>query len=90
MDLEDFDLIYKDNRCKIKDKQKIKTKLEGIVGEQNISTKPIDLLAYSKDSSLISFNWALQGKIAGLADFVIWPETVAHISEVLKFANQVA
>jgi alkyldihydroxyacetonephosphate synthase len=89
MDLKDFDLVYKDNRCKIKDKQFIKSKLEDIVGEQNISTKDIDLLAYSKDSSLISLNWALQGKMAGLADFVIWPETVTHISEVLKFANQV-
>ncbi len=89
MDLEDFETIYKENRYEVKDKQIIKTQLEKIIGKQNVSTKTIDLLAYSKDASLISFNWALQGKIAGLADFIIWPETVAHISEVLMFANTV-
>ncbi len=88
MDLKDFELIYKDNRCLIKDKLKIKKKLEEIVGEKNVSTEDIDILAYTKDGSLIAFNWALQGKIAGLPDFVIWPESVEQICEVLKFVNQ--
>ncbi|MFX1379719.1 MAG: FAD-binding oxidoreductase [Promethearchaeota archaeon] len=88
MELKDFDLIYKDNRHKIKDKQKIIEQLEEIVGKNNISTRNIDILAYSKDTSLIALNWALEGKIAGLPDIVIWPETVEHICEVLKFANK--
>ncbi|MFW9819467.1 MAG: FAD-binding oxidoreductase [Candidatus Thorarchaeota archaeon] len=90
MGLEDFDIIYKEKRCEIKDKQNIKAKLEKIVGSQNVSTKAIDILAYSKDASLMSFNWALQGKLAALPDFIVWPETLAHISEVLIFANKVA
>jgi alkyldihydroxyacetonephosphate synthase len=88
MDLKDFELIYKDNRCNIKDKQNLKKRLEEIVGDKNISTKNIDILAYTKDTSLITLNWALQGKMAGLPDFVIWPESVKHIREVLKIANQ--
>ncbi len=88
MDLKEFELIYKQNRCEIKDKKNIETRLKGIVGKNNISTKKIDLLAYSKDTSLIGFNWTLQGKIAGLPDFITWPETEEQISEILKLANR--
>ncbi|MFW9969618.1 MAG: FAD-binding oxidoreductase [Candidatus Odinarchaeota archaeon] len=88
MDLNDFELIYKDNRHSVKDRQKILKQLEKIVGEKNISTKDIDILAYSKDASLITANWTLEGKLAGLADFIVWPETTEHISKILKFANR--
>ncbi|MHA1478487.1 MAG: FAD-binding oxidoreductase [Promethearchaeota archaeon] len=88
MDLNEFDLIYKDNREEIKNKPKIVSKLAEIVGENNVSTKNIDILAYTKDSTLIAFNWTLQGKIAGLPDIITWPETVKHISEILKLANK--
>jgi alkyldihydroxyacetonephosphate synthase len=88
MDLNDFELIYKDNRKELKNKSKIKIKLSEIVGERNLSTKNSDLLAYTRDSTLITLNWTLQGKIAGLPDFVTWPETKDQISEILKFANK--
>ncbi|MFX1377097.1 MAG: FAD-binding oxidoreductase [Promethearchaeota archaeon] len=88
MDLKDFELIYKDNRIKIEDKSEIESKLKEIVGLNNVSTKEIDLLAYTKDSTLITLNWGIQGKIAGLPDFVTWPETIDQISEILKLANQ--
>jgi len=88
MDLKEFELIYKENRCEIKDKEKIEAKLKEILGINNVSTKEIDILAYSKDSSLIGFNWTIQGQIAGLPDFITWPETVEQISEILKLANR--
>jgi len=88
MDLNEFELIYKENRCEIKDKEKIETKLKELIGNNNVSAKEIDLLAYSKDSTLIGFNWTLQGQIAGLPDFIVWPETVEQISEILKLVNQ--
>ncbi|MFX1363998.1 MAG: FAD-binding oxidoreductase [Promethearchaeota archaeon] len=88
MDLKEFELIYNENRCNIKDKKNIETKLIEIVGNNNFSSKEIDLLAYSKDTSLIGFNWTLQGKIAGLSDFITWPETVEQISEILKLADK--
>ena len=88
MNLEDFELIYKENRCLIKDKQSIKTKLAEILGDNNVSDDEIDLLAYSKDTTLICLNWSIQGKMAGLPDFITWPETAEHISGILKLANE--
>jgi alkyldihydroxyacetonephosphate synthase len=88
MDFKDFEIIYKENRVKINNKSKIESELEEIVGKNNVSSKEIDLLAYSKDSSLIGFNWEIEGKIAGLADFIIWPENAKQICEILKLANR--
>ena len=88
MDLKEFELIYNENRVEIKDKQKVEAKLREIVGFKNVSTKEIDILAYTKDTTLIGCNWVLQGKIAGLPDFITWPETSEQISDILKFANQ--
>ncbi len=87
MDFKDFELIYKENRSEIKNKSNIKLKLIEIIGEKNVSTEEVDLLAYTKDSTLIGFNWTIQGLIAGLPDFITWPENVIHISEILKLAN---
>ena len=39
MDLDDFDLIYRDNRKPIKNKAKIENRLTEIVGKSNFSTK---------------------------------------------------
>jgi len=88
MNFEEFELIYKKNRYKIKDRNAIKSELVNIVGKQNVSNKKIDLLAYTRDTSMIALNWTIEGKIAGLADFIIWPETTEQISEVLKLANK--
>jgi alkyldihydroxyacetonephosphate synthase len=88
MDLKDFELIYKNNQQEIKNKQSIETKLKEILGDNNFSTNDIDILAYTKDTSLIAFNWALQGQIAGLPDYITWPENTTQICEILKLANQ--
>ncbi len=88
MDLNNFELIYNKNRCEIKDKEAIKMKLGNVVGKDNVSNNEIDILAYSKDTTLINLNWAIQGIIAGLPDFITWPETPEQISEILKLANQ--
>jgi alkyldihydroxyacetonephosphate synthase len=87
MNLEDFELIYKENRCIIKDKQDVKSKLAEIVGDSNVSDDEIDIFSYGLDSTLMSLHWRLQGKIAGLPDFITWPESVEQISEILKLAN---
>lgn len=87
MNLNDFEVIYNENRCQIKDKQKVVAELKKIIGDDNVSTKEIDILAYSKDSTLINLNWAIQGKLAALPDFITFPETVEQISQILKLAN---
>jgi alkyldihydroxyacetonephosphate synthase len=88
MNIENFELIYKQKRVKIKDKSKIKSKLSELVGIENVSDDEIDILAYNKDTTLLAYNWTLEGKIAGLPDFIVWPETVEQISSVLKLANE--
>ncbi|MHA1150502.1 MAG: FAD-binding oxidoreductase [Promethearchaeota archaeon] len=87
MNIKDFELIYKD-RYEIKNKDSIIKQLRSIIGEKNVSTKEVDLLAYTKDSTLITLNWAIQGTIAGLPDIITYPETVEHISEIIKIANK--
>ncbi|MHA1255248.1 MAG: FAD-binding oxidoreductase [Promethearchaeota archaeon] len=87
MNLEKFELIYKDNRVKIKDKAKVKEKLSEIVGKENVSDKEIDIFAYTKDTTLLAFNWTLEGKIAGLPELIVWPDTPEQISSILKIAN---
>jgi len=88
MPIENFDVIYKENRCVIKDIEKVVSKLESILGEKNVSTRDIDKIAYSKDTTLITLNWALQGKLAGVPDIITWPETAEQISQILKLANE--
>jgi alkyldihydroxyacetonephosphate synthase len=88
MKIENFELIYKDNRVKLKDKPKLKLKLSKIVGIENVSDNEIDILAYTKDSTLLAFNWTLEGKIAGLPDLIVWPDTPEQISSILKVANE--
>ncbi len=88
MKLSNFELIYKEDRVVIKDKDKIKAELIDILGEKNVSTNEIDLLAYSKDASLISYNWTLKSQIGGWADFITWPESTDQISNILKLANR--
>ncbi|MFX0180046.1 MAG: FAD-binding oxidoreductase [Candidatus Hodarchaeota archaeon] len=87
MNLENFKIIYKENRVQIKNKQKIKEKLIEIVGNKKVSIDKIDLLAYSKDSTLITLNWTIQGTNASFPDFVVWPENSTQISKILKLAN---
>ncbi len=87
MNLEKFEIIYKENRIEIKNKQDIKEKLIEIVGDGNVSIDKIDLLAYSRDSTLITLNWTIQGINAGLPDFVVLPENTVQISEILRLAN---
>lgn len=82
-----FEIEYNKNRKQF-DKKTAKEKLITIFGEKNVSDKEIDLLAYSKDFSLIYNKWALEGKMAAKADFIVWPERIQQISDLMKLANE--
>ncbi|TFG00792.1 MAG: FAD-binding oxidoreductase [Promethearchaeota archaeon] len=88
MDFNDFDIIYQEKRALIKNKDKIVAELKQNIGEKNVSTKQIDILAYTKDTSLIAMNWTMEGKIAGLPEIITWPANTSHIIEILKVANR--
>ncbi|MFH1432740.1 MAG: FAD-binding oxidoreductase [archaeon] len=52
--------------------------LEKIVGKENISEQPTDLLIYSYDSS----------QLKGTATAVIWPTTSEHVQKIIRYANK--
>jgi alkyldihydroxyacetonephosphate synthase len=83
----DFEIVYKKKKKKM-DKKAIYEKLLTIFDSKNISDTDIDKFAYSKDYSPISTRWTLEGKLASLADFIVWPETAEQIAELLKLANE--
>jgi alkyldihydroxyacetonephosphate synthase len=88
LNFEDFELVYKEDRTEIKNKDKILDELKHVIGDKNVSILKSDILAYTRDSSLISLNWTIQGKIAGLPEIITWPEDSNHINEILKIANR--
>ena len=88
MKLEEFDIIYNQNRVTIKDKKKLENDLIKILGKENLLLDELDLFAYTKDSTLIGHNWILEGKIAARPDFVALPENEEQIIQILKLANQ--
>jgi FAD/FMN-containing dehydrogenase len=55
-----------------------KDELAKIVGKENVSDAPADLLKYSKDRSLVP---------PGMPEFVVCPTSSEKVSEVLKWAN---
>jgi alkyldihydroxyacetonephosphate synthase len=88
MNFKGFELIYTEDRCDIKHKDEIENKLKGVIGKENVSSEQIDLLAYTRDASLIGMNWAMEDKIAALPHIITWPENEFQISDILKIANE--
>ena len=82
----DFEIVY--SKRKNFDKEKVLKRLIAIFGKENVSNKEIDLLSYSKDSTLLMFRWTLDGKIASKPDFIVWPTDIIQISKLLKLANE--
>ncbi len=52
--------------------------LEDIVGPDNMTTEPVELLCYARDAS----------ENFGMPDVVVWPRTTEQVSAVLKLANE--
>ena len=52
--------------------------LEDIVGPENVSADPVELLCYARDAS----------ESFGLPDVVVWPRTTEEVSAILRLANE--
>ncbi|MHA1730426.1 MAG: FAD-binding oxidoreductase [Promethearchaeota archaeon] len=83
-----FEVIF-DKKGKEFNEDKVYEKLCGIFGKDNVTRDEIDKFSYSRDYWLISARWTLDGKLASVPDFIVWPESVDQVSELLKFANEV-
>ncbi|MHA1311702.1 MAG: FAD-binding oxidoreductase [Candidatus Helarchaeota archaeon] len=65
-------------------------RLISIVGENNVSNKEPDKIAYGRDAfPLKIMQYRLPSILEGpFPDYIVWPETVSQISELLKYANE--
>ncbi len=57
------------------------------ITDDNVSTKEVDRVSYSKDYMPITLRWLLDGKLPALPDCIVWPENTSQVSEILKIAN---
>ncbi len=83
-----YTVVYQKNELPDDKKRKILESLCKIVGSENVSDKEVDKIAYSKDYWPIALRWMLEGKVAALPDYVVWPENVKQISDIVKLANK--
>jgi alkyldihydroxyacetonephosphate synthase len=83
-----YTVVYQREELPHEKKKEILTKLQKILGKKNVSDKEIDKISYSKDYWPIALRWTLEGKVAALPDFVVWPETADQVSRLVTLANE--
>ncbi|MBU7017720.1 MAG: FAD-binding oxidoreductase [Theionarchaea archaeon] len=83
-----YTVVYRKEELSGERRIKILKKLHEIMGKKNVSDREIDRLSYSKDYWPIALRWTLEGKVAALPDFIVWPENTQQISQLLVLANE--
>lgn len=63
------------------------SELADVVGEQHVTTRASDLLAYATDWSWMPQMWLDRGKAPVTPDVIVHPASAEEISRVLKIAN---
>jgi len=70
------------------EKNELYEKLRLLLGEDKVSMRQDDLIAYSRDAwprTTIEFQ---QGKIEKLPDAIVWPQNNDDVVKILRFANE--
>ena len=83
-----YTTVYQREELPEDKRKEIFRKLQDILGKKNVSDKEIDKISYSKDYWPIALRWTLEGKIAALPDFVVWPENTQQVSHLVRLANE--
>ncbi|GAB1420580.1 FAD-binding oxidoreductase [Anaerolineales bacterium] len=65
----------------------IRTELEEVVGEANISSKESDRLVYSTDWFWLPQMWLDRGERLQPPDYIVYPTSAEQISEIMRIAN---
>jgi len=65
----------------------IRSELEEIVGEANISTRESDRLVYATDWFWLPQMWLDRGEEPTKPDYIVHPGSAAEIAEIMKVAN---
>ncbi|MBM4236057.1 MAG: FAD-binding oxidoreductase [Firmicutes bacterium] len=59
-----------------------------IVGSDQVSANPADLLANSRDYWPVNNIWMIEGRVPALPQLVVWPGNTEEISALLKLATK--
>ena len=65
----------------------LKSELEDIVGQDNVSNRQDDRISYSVDNFWVPRHWINSGKWPQQADFIVHPTSTQEVSKILKIAN---
>ena len=85
---KDIEVVFSREELPNRERKEILEKLRNRIGEQNVSDEEIDRISYSRDCWPMSIRWMLEGKIAARPDWIVWPITTKHVSEVIMLANE--
>jgi alkyldihydroxyacetonephosphate synthase len=66
----------------------IKNELADIVGEDDITYRKAERIAYSMDSFLVTHKWLDGGLEPPLPDWIVQPESTEEVSQILKLASR--
>ena len=66
----------------------ILTELEDAAGRDNVKTRHSDRLAHAVDYYWVPRCWVDRGREPILPDYVVYPESTAQVSKILRIANQ--
>ena len=83
-----YTVVYQKKELLSEKRMRILKRLHNIMGKKNVSDREIDRLSYSKDYWPIALRWTLEGKVAALPDFIVWPERTQQISSLVAMANE--
>jgi alkyldihydroxyacetonephosphate synthase len=83
-----YTVVYQKEELSKEKRIEILKTLHKIMGKKNASDREIDRLSYSKDYWPIALRWTLEGKVAALPDFIVWPERTEQISQLVILANK--
>jgi hypothetical protein len=64
------------------------SELEDVAGRDNVKTRHSDKLAHAVDYYWVPRCWVDRGREPILPDYVVYPESTAQVSKLLRIANQ--
>lgn len=64
------------------------SELEDVAGRDNVKTRHSDKLAHAVDYYWVPRCWVDRGREPILPDYVVYPESTAQVSKILRIANQ--
>lgn len=64
------------------------TELADVVGEDDVTTRDVDRLAYAQDYYWVTQMWADRGEEPARPDFIVYPESTLEVTRLLRIATR--